>query len=348
MTKKALITGITGQDGSYLAELLLGKGYEVHGIVRRASTFNTERLEHLYLDPHDLGSRLFLHYGDLTDGTNVLKIVEKVLPDEIYNLGAQSHVRVSFDQPEYTADAVATGALRLFEAVRDAHATTGKAMRVYQAGSSEMYGATAPPQLETTPFHPRSPYAVAKVAAHWYARNYREAYNLFICNGILFNHESPRRGETFVTRKITRAVGRIALGLQDTLYLGNLDAKRDWGFAGDYVEAMWLMLQQQSADDYVVATGEAYSVKEFLELSFGQVGLEWQKHVKIDPRYFRPSEVDHLQGDASKAKRLLNWTPKTSFKDLVTMMVNNDLELARQERTLRNAGHQVAKRSGSG
>ncbi|MBA3686900.1 MAG: GDP-mannose 4,6-dehydratase [Planctomycetes bacterium] len=348
MTKKALITGITGQDGSYLAELLLGKGYEVHGIVRRASTFNTERLEHLYLDPHDLGSRLFLHYGDLTDGTNVLKIVEKVLPDEIYNLGAQSHVRVSFDQPEYTADAVATGALRLFEAVRDANATTGKVMRVYQAGSSEMYGATAPPQLETTPFHPRSPYAVAKVAAHWYARNYREAYNLFICNGILFNHESPRRGETFVTRKITRAVGRIALGMQDTLYLGNLDAKRDWGFAGDYVEAMWLMLQQPEADDYVVATGEAYSVKEFLELSFGQVGLEWQKHVKIDPRYFRPSEVDHLQGDASKAKSKLNWTPKTSFKELVAMMVNNDLELARQERTLRNAGHQVAKRSGSG
>jgi GDPmannose 4,6-dehydratase len=348
MTKKALITGITGQDGSYLAELLLGKGYEVHGIVRRASTFNTERIDHLYLDPHDIGSRLFLHYGDLTDGTNILKILEKVLPDEVYNLGAQSHVRVSFDQPEYTADAVATGALRLFEGVRDVSAMTGKAMRVYQAGSSEMYGATPPPQLETTPFHPRSPYAVAKVAAHWYARNYREAYNLFICNGILFNHESPRRGETFVTRKITRAVGRIALGLQDALYLGNLDAKRDWGFAGDYVEAMWLMLQQQAADDYVIATGEAYSVKEFLEAAFGQVGLEWQKHVKIDPRYFRPSEVDHLQGGADKARKQLNWTPRTSFKELVAMMVNNDLELARQERTLRNAGHQVAKRSGAG
>jgi GDPmannose 4,6-dehydratase len=345
MSKKALITGITGQDGSYLAELLLGKGYEVHGVIRRSSSFNTERLEHIYADPHDLGARLTLHYGDVSDGTAMLRLMEKIAPDEVYNLAAQSHVRVSFDQPEYSADVVGTGALRLLEAVRDVCNATGKQVRYYQAGSSEMFGATCPPQNEGSPFHPRSPYAAAKVAAHWYTRNYREAYGLFACNGILFNHESPRRGETFVTRKITRAVGRIALGLQDSLYLGNLDAKRDWGFAGDYVEAMWLMLQQPSADDYVVATGESYSVREFLEAAFGQVGIDWQKHVKIDPRYFRPSEVDHLEGDPSKAKQRLNWSPKTSFKQLVTMMVEHDLEMARQERTLRNAGHAVAARA---
>jgi len=345
MSKKALITGITGQDGSYLAELLLGKGYEVHGVIRRSSSFNTERLEHLYADPHDLASRLLLHYGDVSDGTAMLRLMERIAPDEVYNLAAQSHVRVSFDQPEYSADVVGTGALRLLEAVRDVCTATGKQVRYYQAGSSEMFGATAPPQNEDSPHHPRSPYAAAKVAAHWYTRNYREAYNLFACNGILFNHESPRRGETFVTRKITRALGRIALGLQDTLYLGNLDAKRDWGFAGDYVEAMWLMLQQPSPDDYVIATGEAYSVKDFLAAAFGQLGLDWQKHVQIDPRYFRPSEVDHLQGDSSKARRRLNWTPKTTFKQLVTMMVEHDLELARQERTLRNAGHVIAARA---
>ena len=345
MSKKALITGITGQDGSYLAELLLGKGYEVHGVIRRSSSFNTERLEHLYADPHDLAARLMLHYGDVSDGTAMLRLMERIAPDEVYNLAAQSHVRVSFDQPEYSADVVGTGALRLLEAVRDVCTVTGKQVRYYQAGSSEMFGATAPPQNEDSPFHPRSPYAAAKVAAHWYTRNYREAYNLFACNGILFNHESPRRGETFVTRKITRAVGRIALGMQESLYLGNLDAKRDWGFAGDYVEAMWLMLQQPTADDYVIATGEAYSVKDFLAAAFGQLGLDWQRHVKIDPRYFRPSEVDHLQGDSSKARRRLNWTPKVSFKELVAMMVEHDLELARQERTLRNAGHVVAARA---
>ena len=345
MSKKALITGITGQDGSYLAELLLGKGYEVHGVIRRSSSFNTERLEHLYADPHELAARLLLHYGDVSDGTAMLRLMERIAPDEVYNLAAQSHVRVSFDQPEYSADVVGTGALRLLEAVRDVCTVTGKQVRYYQAGSSEMFGATAPPQNEDSPFHPRSPYAAAKVAAHWYTRNYREAYNLFACNGILFNHESPRRGETFVTRKITRAVGRIALGMQESLYLGNLDAKRDWGFAGDYVEAMWLMLQQPTADDYVIATGEAYSVKDFLAAAFGQLGLDWQRHVKIDPRYFRPSEVDHLQGDSSKARRRLNWTPKVSFKELVAMMVEHDLELARQERTLRNAGHVVAARA---
>ena len=345
MSKKALITGITGQDGSYLAELLLGKGYEGHGVIRRSSSFNTERLEHLYADPHELAARLLLHYGDVSDGTAMLRLMERIAPDEVYNLAAQSHVRVSFDQPEYSADVVGTGALRLLEAVRDVCTVTGKQVRYYQAGSSEMFGATAPPQNEDSPFHPRSPYAAAKVAAHWYTRNYREAYNLFACNGILFNHESPRRGETFVTRKITRAVGRIALGMQESLYLGNLDAKRDWGFAGDYVEAMWLMLQQPTADDYVIATGEAYSVKDFLAAAFGQLGLDWQRHVKIDPRYFRPSEVDHLQGDSSKARRRLNWTPKVSFKELVAMMVEHDLELARQERTLRNAGHVVAARA---
>ena len=342
--KKALITGITGQDGSYLAEFLLSKGYEVHGIIRRASTFNTDRIDHLYKDPHDPEARLFLHYGDLTDGTGLRRILEKVQPDEIYNLAAQSHVKVSFEEPEYTADVVATGTLRLLEALRDYMQVSGKAVRFYQAGSSEMFGAAPPPQSEKTPFYPRSPYAVAKVAAYWYAVNYREAYGMFIANGILFNHESPRRGETFVTRKITRAAGRIKLGLQKKLYLGNLDAKRDWGYAGDYVEAMWLMLQQSEPDDYVVATGESYSVREFLEEAFGLLGLDWKEYVEIDPRYFRPAEVDFLLGDPSKAREKLGWKPKVSFKELVKMMVEHDLELARQEKTLKDAGHVVALR----
>lgn len=342
--KKALITGITGQDGSYLAELLLQKGYEVHGIIRRASTFNTDRIDHLYKDPHDPEARLFLHYGDLTDGTGLRRILEKVQPDEVYNLGAQSHVKVSFEQPEYTADVVATGTLRLLEALRDYIKVSGKEVRIYQAGSSEMFGASPPPQNEKTPFYPRSPYAAAKVAAYWYAVNYREAYGLFICNGILFNHESPRRGETFVTRKITRAVGRIKMGLQKKLYLGNLEAKRDWGYAGDYVEAMWLMLQQSEPDDYVIATGESHSVREFLEEAFGYVGLDWRRYVEVDPRYFRPTEVDHLQGDATKARAKLGWRPKVTFKELVRMMVDHDLELARQEKTLKDAGHAVMLR----
>jgi GDPmannose 4,6-dehydratase len=342
--KRALITGITGQDGSYLCELLLGKGYEVHGIVRRASTFNTERIEHLYRDPHDAGAKMLLHYGDVGDGTGLRRILEKVRPDEVYNLAAQSHVRVSFDEPEYTADAVATGTLRLLEALRDYGAVSGTTTRFYQAGSSEMFGAAPPPQSEATAFHPRSPYAASKVAAHWYAINYREAYGMFICNGILFNHESPRRGETFVSRKVTRAAARIKLGLQEKLYMGNLEAKRDWGFAGDYVEAMWRMLQAERPGDYVVATGEAHSVRELLEESFGHLGLEWKKHVEVDPRYFRPSEVDHLCGDASRARKDLGWAPKVLFRDLVRMMVDSDLELARQERTLRDAGHKPAGR----
>ena len=342
--KKALITGITGQDGAYLAELLLDKGYEVHGIIRRASTFNTDRIDHLYQDPHEPNVRLFLHYGDLTDGTGLRRILEKVQPDEIYNLGAQSHVKVSFDQPEYTADVVATGTLRLLEALRDYMQVSGRAVRFYQAGSSEMFGAAPPPQSEATPFHPRSPYAVAKVAAYWYAVNYREAYGMFIANGILFNHESPLRGETFVTRKITRAAGRIKLGLQEKLYLGNLDAKRDWGFAGDYVEAMWRMLQQDEPDDYVVATGKSYSVREFLEAAFGLLDLDWQEYVEIDPRYFRPAEVDYLLGDPRKANERLGWEPRVTFEELVRMMVEHDLELAKQERTLKEAGHKVALR----
>ncbi|MFL5580702.1 MAG: GDP-mannose 4,6-dehydratase, partial [Gemmatimonadaceae bacterium] len=291
--RRALITGITGQDGSYLAELLLSKGYEVHGIVRRASTFNTERIDHLYQDPHEPGTRLFLHYGDLADSSALRRILEAVQPDEVYHLGAQSHVRVSFDEPEYTADVVGVGSLRLFEAARDVQQRTGRAFRIYQAGSSEMFGAASPPQSEGTAFHPRSPYAVSKVAAHWYAINYRESYGLFISNGILFNHESPRRGIPFVTRKITRTAARIRHGLEKKLYLGNLDAKRDWGFAGDYVEAMWLMLQQDKPDDYVVATGEAHSVREFVELAFGHAGLDWERHVATDPRYYRPAEVDY-------------------------------------------------------
>ncbi len=342
--KRALITGITGQDGAYLTEFLLERGYEVHGIIRRASTFNTDRIDHLYRDPHDPQARLFLHYGDLSDGTGLRRILERVQPDEIYNLAAQSHVRVSFEQPEYTADIVATGTLRLLEAVRDFVRHSGKSVRFYQAGSSEMFGAAPPPQNEQTPFYPRSPYAAAKVAAYWYAVNYREAYGLFICNGILFNHESPRRGETFVTRKITRAAGRIKMGLQDKLYLGNLEARRDWGFAGDYVEAMWLMLQQDEPDDYVIATGESHSVREFLELAFEMLGLDWRRHVEIDPRYFRPTEVDYLLGDASKAREKLGWRPRVSFEELVRMMVEHDLELARQERTLKDAGHVIALR----
>jgi GDPmannose 4,6-dehydratase len=337
--KRAFITGITGQDGSYLTELLLEKGYEVHGLIRRASTFNTQRIDHVYRDPHEKTTRLFLHYGDLADGTVLRRILERVQPDEVYNLAAQSHVKVSFEEPEYTADVDATGTLRLLEAVRDHAANGRREIRFYQAGSSEMFGAAPPPQRESTPFYPRSPYAASKVAAHFYALNYREAYGLFVCNGILFNHESERRGETFVTRKITRAASRIKLGLQEKLYLGNLDAKRDWGFAGDYVRAMWMMLQAPAPDDYVVATGESYSVREFMEATFGSLGLKWQDHVEVDARYFRPSEVDHLLGDAEKVRRILGWKPEVSFEGLVKRMVDHDLELARQERTLVAAGH---------
>jgi GDPmannose 4,6-dehydratase len=344
MTKKALITGITGQDGSFLAELLLSKGYEVHGIVRRASTFNTDRLDSIYADPHEAGVKFYLHYGDLSDGTGIRRILERIKPDELYNLAAQSHVRVSFDQSEYTADVVATGTLRLLEAIRDSVQATGKPIRMYQAGSSEMFGAAPPPQNESTPFYPRSPYAVSKLAAHWYAVNYREAYNLFISNGILFNHESPRRGETFVTRKITRALTRIKLGLQSKLFLGNLDARRDWGYAGDYVEAMWLMLQQPEPRDYVIATGESHTIREFLDLAAAYCELDWTKYVEKDPRYFRPTEVDHLLGDSSKARRELGWRPKVGFEDLVKMMVEHDLELARQEQLLAEAGHHVIVR----
>jgi GDPmannose 4,6-dehydratase len=344
MTKTALITGITGQDGSYLTELLLSKGYAVHGLMRRSSSFNTERLDHIYHDPHVAGAKMTLHFGDLTDATAVRRILENVQPDEIYNLGAQSHVKVSFEVPEYTADVVATGTLRLLDALRDHCEHIGKTVRFYQAGSSEMFGAANPPQSEQTSFYPRSPYAVSKVAGHWYCVNYREAYGLFICNGILFNHESPRRGETFVTRKITRAVGRIAEGLQSKLYLGNLDARRDWGFAGDYVEAMWLMLQQDRPDDYVIATGECYSVRDFVDAAFAHAGLSPEKYVAVDSRYFRPTEVDALQGDSTKARNALGWKPKTSFLELVRMMVENDRELAKQEAALKRAGYVVAPR----
>jgi GDPmannose 4,6-dehydratase len=332
--KSALITGITGQDGSYLSELLLSKGYAVHGIVRRSSSFNTARIDHLYADPHESDNRLTLHYGDLTDSSVLRRILEKSLPDEIYNLGAQSHVKVSFELPEYTADTDALGTLRLLEAVRDHVEHTGRAVRFYQAGSSEMFGAAKPPQSEATPFYPRSPYAVAKVAAHWWAVNYREAYKLFITNGILFNHESPRRGETFVTRKITRALTRIKLGLQDKLFLGNLDAKRDWGFAGDFVEAMWLMLQHDECSDFVVATGESYSVRQFLDESAACLDLDWRKHVEIDSSYFRPTEVDYLLGDSTKAQTALNWKPRTSFKQLVATMTASDLRLAQDEKLI--------------
>jgi GDPmannose 4,6-dehydratase len=345
--KKALITGITGQDGSFLAELLLSKGYEVHGIIRRASTFNTERLEPIYHDPHESGVRLLLHYGDITDSNGLRLVLEKVQPDEVFNLAAQSHVRVSFDQAEYTGDVVGTGTLRLLEAFRLYANGSGKQPRFYQAGSSEMYGAAKPPQDEHTPFHPRSPYAVAKVAAHWYSVNYRESYGLFICNGILFNHESERRGETFVTRKITRALTRIKAGLQKKLYLGNLDAKRDWGYAGDYVEAMWLMLQHSAPDDYVVATNEAHSVREFLDVAGARLGMDWQQVVEIDQRYFRPAEVDYLLGDSGKAQRILGWKPKVTFQSLVEKMIDHDWQLAQQEVTLRQAGHTLIGR-GSG
>ncbi|RED43761.1 GDP-mannose 4,6-dehydratase [Aestuariispira insulae] len=346
--KRALITGITGQDGSYLAELLIGKGYEVHGLIRRASSFNTGRIDHLYQDPHTDKPRLKLHFGDLSDSSGLRRVLGKVKPDEIYNLAAQSHVRVSFDQPEYTADIVATGTLRLLDAVRDYCLETDGTIRLYQAGSSEMFGAAPSPQSEATPFHPRSPYAASKVAAHWYAVNYREAYGLFIANGILFNHESPRRGETFVTRKITRAVGRIKHGLQDKLYLGNLDARRDWGFAGDYVDAMWRMLQQEQAGDYVIATGQSHSVRDFAETAFSLAGLDWQKFVDFDRRYERPAEVDDLKGDPAKAKAELGWQATVQFQELVKMMVDHDMRLAERERLLVDAGHGVENQGLSG
>ncbi len=326
--KKALITGITGQDGSYLAELLLAKGYEVHGIIRRASTFNTSRIDHIYQDPHTPGCRLFLHHGDLNDASSLNLLLKKLRPDEIYNLGAQSHVKVSFDVPEYTGEVTGLGATRLLEAIRELDL---KGTRIYQASSSEMFGASPPPQNEQTPFYPRSPYGCAKVYAYWIGVNYREAYGLHVSNGILFNHEGPRRGETFVTRKVTRAAARIKLGLQQKLYLGNLDAKRDWGSAKDYVEAMWLILQQPEGDDYVIGTGEAHTVRELCEQAFGHVGLDYQKFVELDPRYLRPTEVDYLLADPSKAKQKLGWTPRTTFKVLVAEMMDSDLQLAERE-----------------
>jgi GDPmannose 4,6-dehydratase len=328
--------------------LLLAKGYEVHGIIRRASSFNTHRIDDIYQDPHDQKPRLFLHYGDLTEGTSLPNLLTQIDPDEIYHLAAQSHVMVSFQQPEYTADVVALGTLRLLEAVRSHIDRTGKPVRFYQAGSSEMYGTAAPPQNETTPFHPRSPYAASKVAAHWFAVNFREAYGLFVVNGILFNHESPQRGETFVTRKITRALARIHVGLQEKLFLGNLDAKRDWGYAADYVDAMWRMLQQPEPDDYVVATGESHSVRDFLEEAARCLGMDWNEHVEVDPRYLRPAEVYSLRGDSSKAREKLGWQPTVSFSELVRMMAMNDLELARGEQALRQAGHSVAPGGGRG
>jgi GDPmannose 4,6-dehydratase len=329
MANKALITGITGQDGSYLAELLLGKGYEVHGIIRRASTFNTGRLDAIYEDPHTDKKKLFLHYGDLSDASSLARLIGQIQPEEVYNLAAQSHVRVSFDAPEYTADITGTGTIRLLEAIRE----TGIKPRFYQASSSEMYGLVQEvPQKETTPFYPRSPYGCAKVYSYWITVNYRESYGMHASNGILFNHESPRRGETFVTRKITRAVAHIQAGLQDKLFLGNLDAKRDWGYAKEFVEAMWLMLQQDKPDDYVIATNETHTVREFLEVAFGHVGIDWKKHVEIDPRYFRPAEVELLIGDYSKAKRQLGWEPKTKFAELTKLMVDADVELLRKHR----------------
>ncbi|MBA2706007.1 MAG: GDP-mannose 4,6-dehydratase [Blastocatellia bacterium] len=322
--KKALITGITGQDGSYLAEFLLAKGYEVHGIIRRASTFNTGRIDHLYKDPHINGVHLFLHYGDIADSTNLIKLLYRIKPDEVYHLAAQSHVRVSFDIPEYTGDVTGLSTIRILEAIRE----TGVGSKFYQASSSEMFGKVHEvPQTENTPFHPRSPYGAAKVYAYWATVNYRESYGLFACNGILFNHESPRRGETFVTRKITRAVGRIKAGLQDTLYLGNLDAKRDWGYAREYVEAMWLMLQQEQPDDFVIATGETHSVEEFLAEAFSYVDLDWRDYVKLDEKYLRPAEVDLLIGDASKARQAFGWEPKVTFKELIHLMVDADIAM---------------------
>ena len=334
--KKALITGITGQDGSYLAELLLEKGYEVHGIIRRASTFNTQRIDRLYKDPHVNGVKLFLHYGDMTDSSCLARLVHEISPDEVYNLAAQSHVRVSFDSPEFTGDVDAMGAMRLLEAIRETG--LGKSIRYYQASTSELFGKVQEvPQRETTPFYPRSPYAVAKLYAFWAVKNYREAYGMFASNGILFNHESPRRGETFVTRKITRAVGRIKYGLQDSLYMGNINSLRDWGFAGDYVEGMWRILQHDVADDFVLATGEMHSVREFLQIAFDAVGLDWEKYPRHDSRYERPSEVDQLLGDSTKARKVLGWEPKVKFRELVKMMVDADLELARKEAAFANA-----------
>ena len=340
MTRRALITGITGQDGSYLAELLLDKGYEVHGIVRRSSTFGTERIDHLYLDAHEQDARMFLHYGDLSDGNALTRLLSEIHPTEVYNLGAQSHVAVSFLNPVYTADVTALGTLRLLEAIR----MVDPSIRFYQASSSEMYGEVAEiPQTERTPFHPRSPYGVAKAYSFWQVVNHRESYGMHASNGILFNHESPRRGETFVTRKITRAVTRISLDLQRKLYLGNLDAERDWGFAGDYVEAMWLMLQQDDPEDFVISMNERHSVREFAELAFSKMGLDWEQYVEIDQRYFRPAEVELLQGDSTKARTKLDWKPKVSFDELVDMMLESDLHLARQERTLVDAGHKTVE-----
>jgi len=332
--KKAFLTGITGQDGSYLAELLLNKGYEVHGLIRRASTFNTDRIDHLYRDFHDPNAKLFLHYGDLNVSGQLMDLLHSIAPCEIYHLGAQSHVRVSFDMPEYTADITGLGTLRILEAIRK----TGIKTKFYQASSSEMFGAAPPPQSEKTIFQPRSPYAAAKVYAYYIAQNYRDAYGIFATNGILFNHESPRRGETFVTRKVTRAATQIKLGLKDKLYLGNLEAKRDWGFAGDYVEAMWLMLQQDKPDDFVIATGETYSVKEFVERVFTKLDLDYNKYVVVDKRYFRPTEVDVLLGDSTKARKVLGWQPKVTFDKLVDMMIAADLELAKKEKILIDAG----------
>ncbi|MCP2638104.1 GDP-mannose 4,6-dehydratase [Microbacterium sp. HD4P20] len=322
MTKRALITGITGQDGSYLAELLLAKGYEVHGLIRRASTFNTHRIDHLYVDPHDPSAKLFLHYGDLSDGARLVTLMAEINPDEVYNLAAQSHVRVSFDEPEHTADTTGTGTIRLLEAVR----LSGVKTRFYQASTSELYGATPPPQNETTPFYPRSPYAAAKLYSYWITKNYREAYGLFAVNGILFNHESPRRGETFVTRKITRAVARIHAGVQEDLYLGNLDSIRDWGYAAEYVEGMWRMLQVDEPEDFVLATGVGYTIRDFLETSFGHVGLDWQEFVKFDDRYLRPTEVDALIGDPTKAADKLGWTTTIDGKELARLMVEADVK----------------------
>jgi GDPmannose 4,6-dehydratase len=345
--RRALITGITGQDGSYLAEFLIEKGYEVHGIIRRSSSFNTGRIDHIYLDPHVKGGTLKLHYGDLCDANGLAKLMQQVRPHEVYNLGAQSHVRVSFDMPLYTADSVGMGALRLLEAVREFQQESGQQVRYYQASSSEQYGKVVEtPQTETTPFYPRSPYACAKMMAHWATVNYRESYGMHASCGILFNHESPRRGETFVTRKITRAVGRIKLGMQDKVYLGNLDSKRDWGYAGDYVKMMWMMLQQEKPDDYVIATGKTISVREFCELAFRHVGLDYKDYVAFDQRYLRPAEVDLLLGDPTKAKQKLGWVPTTSVEQLAAMMVDYDLELAKREKTLRDAGHKMPEYAG--
>ncbi len=340
-TKRALITGITGQDGSYLAELLLAKGYEVHGLIRRASSFNTSRIEHRYVDPHDAGARLFLHYGDLSDAGQLTNLIYNVQPQEIYHLAAQSHVRVSFDVPEYTGDISGLGLTRILEAIR----RSGIATRFYQASSSELFGDAPPPQNENTPFQPRSPYAAAKLYAYWMVRNYREAYGMFAVNGILFNHESPRRGETFVTRKITRAAARIKLGLQKKLFLGNLEARRDWGYAPEYVEAMWLMLQQENPEDFVIATGESHSVREFLEEVFSHLDMNWQDYVEIDPRYFRPTEVEYLLGDAGKAQKLLGWQPIVTFKELARLMVEADLQALIEMRQCRDIVRQMAQKN---